>query len=386
MTAAASRAAFARLWLAHAASAAGDSLVTIALAESVFFGVPTPDEARGRIALSLVLTMAPFALLSPLVGPAIDRHGRRLALVAAGAGRAALALALAASGSGVGLYLAAFGVLTLSRAHGVARNALVASIVAPPRTLVEANAALAKGAVVAGIVAGIPGAGLVRLIGPGAALAPAAALFALAAALGATMPEAGAEERAPGAAPPWPDRVSRAATANAAVRGIGGFLLFLLAFELRESGIGKLGSALVLAAIGGGTLVGASLAPRMRGGNEDRMIAVALLAGGGASLIAARSFGVDLALVLGGALGIVSTIARLAFDAILGRQGPAARGRAFARSETMFQLAWVAGAAVPVAVPIAVEPGLVAASVGFLGAALWFLVSMGAAGRRRLSA
>ena len=40
------------------------------------------DEARGRVALFLVLTMAPFVLLAPLIGPLLDRfrHGRRWAL------------------------------------------------------------------------------------------------------------------------------------------------------------------------------------------------------------------------------------------------------------------------------------------------------------------
>ena len=41
---------------------------------------------------------------------------------------------------------------------------------------------------------------------------------------------------------------------------------------------------------------------------------------------------------------------RIAFDSLLQRDGPEhLRGRAFARFETRFQLAWVAGALVPVA-------------------------------------
>jgi hypothetical protein len=46
----------------------GDTLITIGLAGTIFFGVPT-GEARGRVALYLLVTMVPFALLAPVVGP-----------------------------------------------------------------------------------------------------------------------------------------------------------------------------------------------------------------------------------------------------------------------------------------------------------------------------
>src|SRR5690242_1865467 len=61
-----------RLLDLHAASCAGDTLITMGLAGTVFFGVPA-GEARGRVALYLLVTMAPFALLAPVVGPVLDR-------------------------------------------------------------------------------------------------------------------------------------------------------------------------------------------------------------------------------------------------------------------------------------------------------------------------
>src|SRR5919199_6111214 len=64
--------AFSRLAVAHVLSMAGDALVTVALAGSLFFSI-TPGAARGRVALYLVLTMAPFAVVAPLVGPFLDR-------------------------------------------------------------------------------------------------------------------------------------------------------------------------------------------------------------------------------------------------------------------------------------------------------------------------
>jgi MFS family permease len=115
-----------RLLDLHAVSCAGDTLVTIGLAGTIFFSVPA-GEARGRVALYLLVTMVPFALLAPVVGPLLDRfrHGRRYALAATMLGRAFLAWVIADNLLGFGLYPAAFGVLALSRAYGVARSAAV---------------------------------------------------------------------------------------------------------------------------------------------------------------------------------------------------------------------------------------------------------------------
>ena len=70
-----------RLLDMHAFSCAGDTLITIGLAGTIFFNVPA-GEARSRVALYLLVTMVPFALLAPIVGPVLDRfrHGRRFAL------------------------------------------------------------------------------------------------------------------------------------------------------------------------------------------------------------------------------------------------------------------------------------------------------------------
>lgn len=77
----------------HAINGAGDVMITVALASTVFFSVPT-DEARGRVALYLAITMAPFTVLAPVIGPLLDRlpHGRRAAMAASMLARALLAL------------------------------------------------------------------------------------------------------------------------------------------------------------------------------------------------------------------------------------------------------------------------------------------------------
>ncbi|HAE55601.1 MAG TPA: hypothetical protein DCG25_11575, partial [Acidimicrobiaceae bacterium] len=76
---------FARLARVQLASAAGDALFTIALAGSLFFNLD-PDAARPKVALYLILTIAPFAIVGPLIGPLIDRlqGGRRAMMIASG--------------------------------------------------------------------------------------------------------------------------------------------------------------------------------------------------------------------------------------------------------------------------------------------------------------
>ena len=51
---------------AAAVNAAGDAMVAVALAGTVFFGLDV-HQARGQVALYLLVTMAPFALVAPLI-------------------------------------------------------------------------------------------------------------------------------------------------------------------------------------------------------------------------------------------------------------------------------------------------------------------------------
>src|SRR5437868_13899753 len=75
---------FTRLARVHAFSVATDTLVTVSLAGTLFFSIPS-GAARDKVALYLLLTMAPFSVVAPLIGTAIDRlqGGRRLWLVVA---------------------------------------------------------------------------------------------------------------------------------------------------------------------------------------------------------------------------------------------------------------------------------------------------------------
>jgi hypothetical protein len=334
--------------------------------------------------------MAPFALLSPVVGPFLDRRrgARRLTILVSCAGRAAVCLLVAARVGSLAIYPAAFVILVLSKAYGVARAAIVPSLAPEGRSLVAVNARLAKVAIAAGAVTALPGVLLLRLVSAGAVMRFGAIVFAGGAVLSLALPkprsDAAVEEPADDAfAAP---SIRRAAYAAAASRALVGFLLFLLAFGLRRAHVGSAGFGFVLSCAGIGSFVGAVIVPRLRrGGTEEWVIAASLLLGAGASLIAQSNFGLDLAAVLAGAVGIVASGVRLGFEALVQRDAPElARGRVFARFETLFQLAWVAGAALPTLAPIGIRGGLIAASVLYGITAIAFLLSLGREGRARL--
>ena len=58
---------FRRLAQSHAGSTAADTLVAMALGSTLFFSVPS-TEARENVALYLLVTLAPFALIGPFLG------------------------------------------------------------------------------------------------------------------------------------------------------------------------------------------------------------------------------------------------------------------------------------------------------------------------------
>src|SRR3954452_18071393 len=51
-------------------NSAGDALIAVALAGTMFFTLDV-KQAQGQLALSLLVPMAPFALVAPLIGPAL---------------------------------------------------------------------------------------------------------------------------------------------------------------------------------------------------------------------------------------------------------------------------------------------------------------------------
>jgi hypothetical protein len=82
------------------------------------------------------------------------------------------------------------------------------------------------------------------------------------------------------------------------------------------------------------------------------------------------------------AVGVANGAGKLAFDSIVQRDAPdAVRGRTFARFETRFQLAWVVGAALPVAVHVPIDVG--ALLLAAAAAVAWFSYLAGRRAVRR---
>ena len=393
-----------RLAWVHAVSTGGDALVAVALAGTLFFAVPVAA-ARPRVALYLLLTVAPFAVVAPLLGRLLDgRSGAgRLALVAAMGLRVALAALAVARTQSLLLYPLAFGLLVCSRAHGISRTAMVPELLqGAQQDLVAVNGRMARVAALGGTAGALLGVGLERLLGGGAVLWAAATVFAAGGVIALGLPHTRRprapstpadprrgpmERRAARLARP-PGRVRLARTANATVRAVGGFTLFLLAFELRRQGVATVGLGLLLAAIGVGGVVGAFLLPRAaRLVREDGLLAGGLLLCGTTAWLLAGRVGITPAALGGLAMGAGIAAARLGFESLVQRDvPPPARGTAITRAETAFQLAWVAGAVLPVALPLPTTPSLLAAAVACLAAATTYTVGLLRLGRRRAAA
>src|SRR5438105_10228365 len=175
--------------LVHMASAAGDALVAVALADSVFFRL-APGAARTHVALYLGITMAPLAVAGPLLVPLLDRGGfRRLISFAAAAGRAAMAIYAAPRFHTLILFPAAFGLLVLSRINSITKNGLTVAYAPSREGLVQANARLGRLAVIGGVVVLAPGILFLELGGAQSVLYLAAVVFVVAALLNLRLPQ-----------------------------------------------------------------------------------------------------------------------------------------------------------------------------------------------------
>jgi MFS family permease len=380
------RRALDRLAWVHATSGLGDALVAVALAGTLFFSVPVAA-ARPRVALYLLVTVAPFAVVAPLLGRLLDgRSGAsRVAMIVALGARAVLGWLAAARLDGLLLFPLAFGLLVFSRVHGISRSALVPELAGPGRDLVPINSRMARVIAIGGTVGGLLGVAIQKLLGGGGVLRLAAAVFLVGAFMATSVPALhdawhrtrrrgpgqpqdgrpgeGASARPGGAVPRWPvARIRLARTASAATRAAGGFVLFLLAFALRKRGVSTAGLGLLVAGIGAGGLIGAFLVPRLaRRLREEGLLAFGLGLSAVTSLLLAGRVGVATAGLAGLVTGTAASAARLGFESLVQRDVPSViRATTITRSETVFQLSWVLGAVIPVALPVPANQGLLA--------------------------
>jgi hypothetical protein len=331
----------------------GDACIAASLAGSLFFSTPT-GSSREKVLLYLLVTMLPFAVVAPVLGPVLDhrRSGRRVLVVASMIGRAVLAVLMARwvsepAPTGLLVYPLAFGILVLAKGYSVAKSALVPALVGRDDELVRANSRLALVSAIGTTVGGGPAFLVQELFGPGWSLRLAAVLFVVGAVMALKIPPTFVartiEERELERAELHLPSILLAGSAMAVMRGAVGFLAFFAAFSLKDN-LAGLGLAATMAVAGGfvGNVAGPAVRRALR---EEQMLAASLLLTGtlvllGTLLSDAASFAVSsLAVAVGAACS------RLAFDSLLQRDGPdVARGRAFARFETRFQVAWVCGA------------------------------------------
>src|SRR6478609_6190553 len=282
-----------RLIELHAFNAAGDAAVAISLAGTLFFA--QPGEARGQVALFLGLTMLPFAVVAPLLGPFLDRfsHGRRWAIGGTMALRAFFCwlMADAVASQSLAMFPTALGVLVSSKAYGVARAATVPRLKPQGLSLVKANSRISLAGIV-GAAISAPLAALAGSFGSQWVLRYAFVVFAGATILSVLLP-ARADATA-GELPVTlsgdrkkfrvPPDVVFALRCNAGLRMLSGFLTMFMAFLLRQHPLPgwehrtTLLMGLVIGAAGLGNTVGIGLGSMLKRITPSLTVVVALVA------------------------------------------------------------------------------------------------------------
>jgi MFS family permease len=144
------------------ANFAVDSAMAVALANTLFFAAAS-GESKSKVALYLLITIAPFAVIAPLIGPALDRlqHGRRVALALSFALRTALAVLLIMNYDGASgsfppwvLYPCALAMMVFSKSFSVLRSAVTPRVMPPTIDLVRVNSRLTMFGLLGGTIAG----------------------------------------------------------------------------------------------------------------------------------------------------------------------------------------------------------------------------------------
>ena len=332
---------------------AGDTAMAVALADSLFLSI-SPDAARTKVLLFLAVSMAPFAVVAPLVGPFVDRMkgGQRMVVVLVGVLRAFVLVGMASSLDSLTLFPLAFAALILGKTYAIAKSAIVPTTVNDESKFVESNSKLGQISGITGFVVAGPVAAL-QLIDTRAALWLGVIAF-LAASLNAyrlpkmaiQVGQSDAREEEELHSP----SIVAASIAMRTLRFAVGFMFFHLAFWLRKeiAGTAWFGLAIGLSGLAtlGANFAGPYLRRRMR---VEMMLFASLVFVVLVALFATWYDRVVGGIVLVAAVNAAAAIGRLAFEATVQRDAPDAnRGKVFARFETQNQIAWVCGGLIPV--------------------------------------
>lgn len=379
----ASRTGLAALIELTATGGAGDAFVAVALAGTIFFSTSV-TEARGRVVLFLLVTMAPFAVLAPFIGPVLDRmqQGRRYLLAGTLLARGLLCWGMSAAVSDAWTLLPmAFGVLVLQKAYGVARASVTPRLLPAEISLVTANARSQLISLATAMLAA-PIAELIQIWGGAAWVLRVGTLVYFGAVLIAVRLPEHVDSPAPAPAPlvpvaetaadapadqtkPVPEDnshhnggrwrtlssvgpvVAEAMEGNAVLRFFSGYVLFFLAFLLRTGHFGvshNLALGAMVAGVSVGSLTAMAVGSVLRARAPYLILFSMLTIAPIAAAVCAYFFGLAAAVLVAFAATCCAGLAKLAQDSIVQREiGEEIRSSAFAVSETLNQVANVAG-------------------------------------------
>jgi hypothetical protein len=373
------------------ANFAADSSMAVALANTLFFAAAS-GESKSKVALYLLITIAPFAVIAPLIGPALDRlqHGRRVALATSFAMRTVLVVVLIANyenGSFPSwvLYPCALGMMVLSKSFSVLRSAMTPRVLPPTIDLVRVNSRLTIFGLIGGtIVAGAIAAGVEYLFNmldlPGAlyvcvAVTVAGALLSMRIPKWVEVTEGEVPTklsyhaptefitRAPDSRQPTKSvrqplgrNIITALWGNCTIKLMIGFLFLYPAFVAKSNDassgweqIKVLG--LIGVAAGIGNFGGNMLAARLKLGDPAKLVVWATVAVTSVALGTALAGTIYVAAIATLVTSGASAIAKACLDASMQDDLPEeSRASAFGRSESLLQLAWVLGGATGVLV------------------------------------
>ncbi|GAA5066062.1 MFS transporter [Nocardia callitridis] len=374
-----------------------DAAIAVALANTLFFASASA-ESKTKVALYLLITIAPFAVIAPLIGPLLDRlqRGRRMALATSFALRAVVVVLLILEFDSWALYPLALCMMIGSKSFAVLKSAVTPRVLPPDIDLVRTNSRLT----VFGLVGGTLGAGAIAGIAAAIADSNGALVFAMLIACAGTylslripswvevtegeVPATlsyhgddpntqlidtrkkrggkGAKDSGATAVPPRKRRqpLGRAVVTglwgNGAIRVLTGFLMFYVAFVAKATEHRPVQQATMLGIVGAaaaiGNFAGNATGARLKLGKPSLMVLGCTAACAAVALVATITdnlFGAALAALVASA---TSALAKVSLDAsIQDDLPPESIASGFGRSETVLQLSWVIGGSAGVLLP-----------------------------------